>query len=131
MIRELAALARAQATSAARRAVAPVAFALAAGLLAFFVLVGLFGALFFWLEPAHGPIAASLVVAVVAFVLALLALLPLMLGRRSPPPPPQDALPQFMSLMAQAAPNLGRKPLLATAALVAIAVIVGSRSPKN
>src|SRR5271168_4846850 len=109
MANEIVAFAQAQARAAARRAAVPAAFALASGLFILFAIVGLFAALFFWLEPELGPVAASLILAAVALVLALLAFAPLVVRRQPTPPPPQQdtVLPQFVSLMARAAPGLG------------------------
>src|SRR5260370_18660989 len=126
MQNEIVAFARRQATRAVRRAAVPAAFALAGAILFLFAVAGLFAALFFWLEPEHGPLAASLIVAVVALVLGLLALLPLVIKR--PKPPPDTTLPQFVSLMARSAPGLAPRQLILTAVLLALAL--GLTSPR-
>jgi len=132
MANEIVAFAQAKAKAAARRAAVPAAFALTGGLFVLFAIAGLFSALFFWLEPDHGPVAASLILTAVALVLALLAFAPLLLRRQPPPPPPQDAmLPQFVSLMARAAPGLGPRQLVVTAALVAVALVFTGRGQKK
>ena len=133
MANEIVAFAQAKAKAAARRAAVPAAFALTGGLFVLFAIAGLFSALFFWLEPDHGPVAASLILTAVALVLALLAFALLAFRRQPPPPPPQqDAmLPQFVSLMARAAPGLGPRQLVVTAALVAVALVFTGRGQKK
>jgi Putative Actinobacterial Holin-X, holin superfamily III len=132
MRNEIVAFAQAQAKTAVRRAAIPTAFALTGGIFVLFAIAGLFSALFFWLEPEHGPLGASLILAAVALVLALLAFLPLVFRRRPPPPPPQDAmLPQFVSLMARTAPGLGPRQIIFAAALVAVALVFTGRSQKR
>ena len=119
MTNEIVAFAQARAKTAVRRVAVPTAFALTGGLFVLFALAGLFSALFFWMEPEHGPLAASLIVAAVALVLALLAFLPLALRRPPAPPPPPDPMPaQFVSLMARTAPNLAPRQLIVTAAVL-------------
>ena len=128
MISEIVALAQAQAKAAARRAAVPAAFALAAGLFVLFAVVGAFAALFFWLEPHRGPVAAALICAGVALVLAILMLLPLMFKRRRPSPPPYEgSLPQFVSLMAKTAPRLAPRQLIVAAALIGAALALSGR----
>ncbi len=132
MLSELVALAEAQARKAVGRIAAAAAFALVGGLLILFAVAGLFSALFFWLEPEHGPIAASLICAGVAVVLAILALLPLAFRRRpAPQPASESALPQFVSLMAKSAPNLGPRQLIATAALLGVALVLSTQGKKQ
>src|SRR5271165_3663589 len=132
MANEIVAFAQAKAKAAVRRAAVPAAFALTGGLFVLFAIAGLFSALFFWLEPELGPVAASLILTAVALVLALLAFAPLLLRRQPPPPPPQDAmLPQFVSLMARAAPGLGPRQLVVTAALLAVALVFTGRGQKK
>ena len=82
MMDEIVAFARRQATKTVRRAAVPAAFGFAVAVFFLFTVAGLFAALFFWLAPAHGPLAASLIVTAVAFVLGLLALLPFAFKRR-------------------------------------------------
>ncbi len=131
MANEIVAFAQAKAKAAVRRAAVPAAFALAGGLFVLFAIAGLFSALFFWLEPELGPVAASLILAAVALILALLAFAPLVLRRQPPPPPPDAMLPQFVSLMARAAPGLGPRQLVVTAALLAVALVFTGRGQKK
>ncbi len=132
MIHELVALAETQAKAAARRIAIPIAFAVVAGLFVLFAVAGLFAALFFWFEPEHGPIAAALICTGVAIILALLALLPLAFRRRpAPRPQPEGALPQFVSLMAKTAPNLGPRQLIVTAALLGAALVFTARGNRK
>ena len=132
MTNEIVAFAQAQAKKAARRAAVPAAFALVCGLFVLFAVAGLFAALFFWLEPEHGLVAAALICAAIALVLAILASLPLMFKRRRPPPPPyQGSLPQFMSLMAKSAPSLAPRQLIVTAALIGVALVLSARGSKK
>ena len=132
MTNEIVAFAQAQAKTAARRAAVPAAFALVCGLFVLFAVAELFAALFFWLEPEHGPVAAALICAAIALVLAILASLPLMFKRRRPPPPPyQGSLPQFMSLMAKSAPSLAPRQLIVTAALIGVALVLSARGSKK
>jgi hypothetical protein len=130
---EITAYVQAQVMAAVRRAITPAAFAIVAGLFVLFTVAALFAALFFWLEPEHGAIAASLICAAAALILALVAAAPLMLRRRPPPPPPQQtaALPQFVSLMARTAPGLGPRQIIIAAALVGAAVVLSARSGRK
>ena len=133
MTNQLVALAQAHAKAAARRAAVTAAFALVGAVFALFALAGLFAALFFWVELELGPIAAALICAAVAIVLAILALLPLALKRRprrAPPPAPEGALPQFVSLLAQTAPRLAPRQLLVTAALLGVALALSRGNKK-
>jgi Putative Actinobacterial Holin-X, holin superfamily III len=113
-----------KAQTAVKRIAAPAAFGLIAALLFLVVVIALFAALFFWLASLYGPITAALVVAAVALVLGLMALLPLVVGRRPAPPPPapQTTTPQFASLLAQTAPSLALKRPLLSAFLLAVAL---------
>jgi putative superfamily III holin-X len=132
MLNEIVALAEAQAKTAARRIAVPAAFALVAGLFVLFAVAGLFAALFFWLEPEHGPIAASLICTGVAIILAILGLLPLAFKRRpARQPPPEVGLPQFVSLMARTAPGLGPRQILVAAALLGAALVFTARGNKK
>jgi Putative Actinobacterial Holin-X, holin superfamily III len=132
MFRELVAFAQAQAKTTARRVAVSAACALIAGLFALFAAAGLFAALFYWIEPQLGPIAAALICAASAVVLAIGALLPLMLKRPRPvPPPPQAALPQFIALMVKTAPNLAPRQLIVTAALIGVALTLSARRNKK
>jgi hypothetical protein len=131
MINELAAYAQARAGAAARRAATSLIFAAVALVFALFAFAALFAALFFWLEPRHGPAAAALIVAAVAIALSLIALAPLLFRKRPPPPPPTDGMSQFVSLMAQTAPKLGPRQLLAAAAVIALALVLSARTPRR
>ena len=132
MLNELVALAEVQAKKAARRVAFQAAFALVGGLFILFAVAGLFAALFFWLEPDRGRIASALICAGVAILLAIIALLPFAFKRRRPtPPPPEPALPQFVSLMAKAAPGLGPRQLVVTAALLGVALALSIRGNKK
>jgi len=129
---EIVAFARARARVAVRRAAVPAAFAVVGALFVLFAVAGLFAALFFWLEPALGPISACLIVAAVALLLAIIAFLPLAFRRKRAPPPPADAaLPQFILLLARSAPSLSPKHLVATAALLAVALLFSARGQKK
>ena len=128
MINEIVAFAQVRATRAVRRAAVPAAFALVGGVFVLFAVIGLFAALFYWLELELGPIAASLICAAVAIVLALVSLLPLTFRRRPPPPPPSEAaLPQFVLLAAKSAPNLTPRQLVLTAAVLGVALVLSAR----
>jgi len=132
MANEIAAYVQAQVKARVRRAVTPAAFAATAGVFVLFAAAGLFAALFFWLEPEHGPVAASLICTVVAIVLGLIAAAPLLIGRRAPPPPQQGAaLPQFVSLMARTAPGLGPRQVIVAAALIGAALVLSARGGKK
>jgi len=132
MTNEIAAYVRAQVKAAARRQLTPAAFAVAAGVFVLFAAAGLFAALFFWLEPELGPVAASFICTAVALVLALIAAAPLLVRRRAPPPSqPPAALPQFVSLMARTAPGLGPRQVLVAAALIGAALVLSARGGKK
>jgi len=98
---------------------------------ALFAFAALLAALFFWLEPAHGPALASLNVAAVGLALALIASALLFIRRRAPPPQPSDELSQLVSLLAQAATRLGPRPLLAAAAAFALVLVLSARSSRR
>ncbi len=132
MINELVALAKAQARTAARRIAIPAVFALIAGLFVLFAVAALFGALFFWFEPKHGPIAAALICAAIAIFLAIVAALPLMFKRRpAPQPPAEGALPQFVALVVKTAPKLEPRQLIVTAMLLGVALGLSVRGNKK
>lgn len=131
MFGELVAFAQAR----ARRVAVSAACALTAGLFALFALVGLFAALFYWIAPQLGPIAAALICAAAAIILAIAALLPLMFRRSrplpQPAPAPERALPQFVALMAKTAPNLAPRQLIVAAAIIGVALILSGRGNKK
>jgi uncharacterized membrane protein len=132
MTNEIVAFAQAKAKRAARRAGVRAAFAVVSGLFVLFAVAGLFAALFFWFEPERGPAAAALICAAIALVLAILASLPLMFKRRTPPPPRYEgSLPQFVSLMAKTAPNLAPRQIILTAALIGVALALSGRGSKK
>ena len=117
---------------AARRAGVRAAFAVVSGLFVLFAVAGLFAALFFLFEPERGPAAAALICAAIALVLAILASLPLMFRRRTPPPPRYEgSLLQFVSLMAKTAPNLAPRQIILTAALIGVALALSGRGSKK
>ncbi len=122
-----------KAQTAAKRIAVPAAFGLVAAVLFLFVVIALFAALFFWLTPLYGPTTAALVVAAVALVLGLVALLPLVVGRRRAPPPPapNPTTPQFASLLAQTAPSLALKRPLLSAFLLAVALGMMARGSSS
>ncbi len=128
---EIVAFAQRQASVAVRRTVVPAAFGLAGAALFLFAAAGLFAALFFWLEPSYGPLGASLMLSAVAFVLGLLALLPLVLKRRQRPQAPASTLPQFVSLLARSTPGLAPRLLIVTAVLLALTLGLTARSGRS
>ncbi len=130
---EIVAFARRQATKAVRRAAVPAAFGLAVAIFFLFAVAGLFAALFFWLAPAYGPLAASLIVTAVAFALGLLALLPFAFKRRPSPPQPVDptTLPEIVSLVARSTPGHPQRQLILTALLLAIAIGLRARGSSD
>jgi hypothetical protein len=93
------------------------------------VVIALFAALFFWLTSLYGPTTAALVIAAVALVLGLMALLPLVVGRRParPPPAPHTTTAQF----AQTAPSLALKRPLLSAFLLAVALGIMARGSSS
>ncbi len=132
MRNEIVALAQQQAQAAVRRVAIAAAFACVAGVFFLIALVGLFAALFFWLDAMVGPIAASSIVAAIALVLGLLALVPLTAKHRPQPPPAFDAtLPQFVSLLAKSAPSLSPKQTAVAAFLLAIALGLMARGSSS
>jgi hypothetical protein len=132
MTNEIVAFAQARAKTAARRAAVPAAFALVCGLFVLFAVAGLFAALFFWLEPEHGPAGAALICAAIALVLAILASLPLLFKRRTQPPPAYEgSLPQFVSLMGRTAPNLAPRQLIVAAALLGVVLALSGQGKKK
>lgn len=132
MANEITAYIEAQVKATVRRVVTPAALELIAGLFVLFAVAGLFAALFFWLEPDHGPVAASLVCTGVALVLAIVAAAPLMFRRPAPPPRPETPiLPQFVSLMARSTAELGPRQVLAAAALLGVALVLSARGGKE
>jgi hypothetical protein len=113
-----------KAKTAVKRVAIPAAFGLVAAVFFVIVVIALFAALFYWLTSLYAPITAALLVAAVALVLGLLALLPLLIGRRPAPPPPapSSTTPQFASLLAQTAPALALKRPLLSALVLAVAL---------
>lgn len=128
---EIVALAQQQAQAAVKRVVVPTAFGLVALVFFCFTLIALFGALFLWLLPLYGPPLAALIVAGVAFVLGLIATLPVLIRRKPPPPPPNPTLSQFASLVTQNAPALGAKQTALAAFLLAAAFGLMTRGSKK
>ncbi len=123
-------IAQQQAQAAIRRAVVPAAIGVVALVFFLFALVAVFAALFFFEEPIYGPRSAALIIAAVAFVLGLIAVLFLVVGRRpkpSPPPAPDTTLPQLVTLLAQTAPSLASRQAAFAAALLALALGLMSR----
>jgi hypothetical protein len=120
---EFAAFAQQQAKAVVGRVARPAALGIVAGVFFLFAVAALFSALFFWLEPLYGPPVAAVIVAAVAFVLGLLATLPLIAGR-GPAPFPAPAsgatAPQVVSLLAQSASSLGPKQSLLTGLVLAV-----------
>ena len=118
---------------AAKRIAIPTAFGVVAAIFFLIVLTSLFAALFYWLASLYGPVTAALTVAAVALVLGLIALLPVVVGRRppaAPPPAPISTTPQVAALLAQTAPLALKRPLL-TAVLLAVALGVLARSASS
>jgi hypothetical protein len=123
-------IAQQQAQAAIRRAIVPAAIAVVALVFFLFTLVALFAALFYFEEPIYGPRSAALIVAAIAFVLSLIAVVFLVAGRRpkpSPSPPPDTALPQLVTLLAQTAPSVTPRQAAFAAALLALALGLMSR----
>jgi hypothetical protein len=116
---------------AAKRIAIPTAFGVVAAIFFLIVLTSLFAALFYWLASLYGPVTAALIVAAVALVLGLIALLPVVVGRRpAPPPAPISTTPQVAALLAQTAPLALKRPLL-TAVLLAVALGVLARGASS
>jgi hypothetical protein len=85
---------KAEAQQLLRRTMSAVIYGLVAAVMLLFALGALLVAAYSALAPHYGPVAAALVVAAVAFVLALIALLALKLsGSSRARPRPQAALP--------------------------------------
>jgi hypothetical protein len=120
-----------KAQTAVKRIAIPAAFGLVAAVFFVVVLIALFAALFFWLMSLYGPITAALIVAAVAMILGLIALVPIMVGRRPAPPPPAPKPPQFASLLAQTAPALALKRPLLSALLLAVALGMMARGASS
>ena len=135
MIGDLVNLLGQQARASIRGAAAPAIFLLVA---AGFVLLGaaaMFIALFFWLAPAYGPVAATLACAALAFGLALAAALPVLLRKRRPPPSqpmPDLIMPNLMPTLIAALPEvaraLGPRTLAVGAVLAALVLGFAARS---
>jgi hypothetical protein len=122
-----------KAQTAVKRVAIPAAFGLVASVFFVIVVIALFAALFFWLASLYGPIIAALLVAAVALVLGLIAVLPLVVGRRPAPPPPapKPVAPQFASLLAQTAPALALKRPLLSALVLAVALGMMARGASS
>jgi hypothetical protein len=130
MIGDLVHLVGDRARASIRGAATPAIFTLLA---VGFVLLGvaaIFVALFFWLAPAYGPVSATLAVAALAFVLALVAALPVLFRkRRAPPPPAPDLLPTLIAALPEVARALGPKTLAVGAVLAALVLGFAARPP--
>ena len=74
-----------KAQTAVKRVAIPAAFGMVAAVFFVIVVIALFAALFYWLTSLYGPITAALLVAAVALILGLIALLPVVIGRRAQP----------------------------------------------
>ena len=122
-----------KAQTAVKRVAVPAAFGLIASVFFVVVVIALFAALFFWLTSLYGPIISALLVAAVALVLGLIAVLPLVVGRRPAPPPPapKPAAPQFASILAQTAPALALKRPLLSALVLAVALGMMARGASS
>ncbi len=131
MTNEIVALVQEQVASRVRRVAVPAAFAVVGAIFVLFTVAGLFAALFFWFEPEHGPVNAALLCAVVALILAGIAFVPLLFGRRKPPPPKTEMFPQFVTLMAKSAPGLKPRQLIVAAVLVGAALVLSARGGKK
>lgn len=132
MTNQIVELVRQEAAAAVRRAVTPLAYAAIGAIFALFAVAGLFTALFFRLTPDHGPTVAALICAAVAFVLAVIAVLPLLVKRKRPPRSPTDGvLPQFVALVAKSTPTPGPRQLVVTAAVLAFALFLSARTGKK
>ncbi|RBP07360.1 putative superfamily III holin-X [Roseiarcus fermentans] len=128
MIETVIAFIREQASASLRRAAGPAALALIAALFVVFAVAGLFAALFFWLEPAHGAVVAALLCAVAAMGIALVCALPIVFRPRRPPPQPTEgALPQILMLLTKASSSLTPRQMIVTAAVVGFALFLSAR----
>jgi hypothetical protein len=131
MWRSLVGLADDQARSAAQRFAWPVTLVLIGAAFVILALAGLFGAVFFWLAASHGPVAAALVVACLAFLAAFGCVLPLLINRANRPPEPAPQASGFAAALPKIAPVLGARPVALGAVALALAVGFLSRRPEN
>lgn len=131
MIGDLVNLLGQQARASIRGAAAPAIFLLVAAGFALLGAAAMFIAVFFWLAPAYGPVAATLAVAALAFVLALAAALPVLLRKRRPPPsqPTPNLMPTLIAALPEVARALGPRTLAVGAVLAALVLGFAARSP--
>jgi len=125
MWRQLLGLADGQAKSALRNIAVPALLILLCALFALIALAGLFGALFLHLAATQGPVFAALTVAGVAFGLALIALVAVLLRDRwqkkpAPAPAPVDLASLLPGLLPNLLPLLKPKQLAIGSALAAV-----------
>jgi len=128
MLSALAGLAGDQARMMARHIAAPAISALVGTFFVLLAVAALFAALFLWLEQTHGPVVAALSVSLVAFALGLVALLPLLLRRRRPIPPPASAMFDLASTtVPKMASLLGPRQIAIGAVVLALVFSLTSR----
>lgn len=125
-------LADAKARAWAQGLAVPALLALLCAIFAIVTIAGLFGALFWWLAPSQGHVAAALYVAGLAFFLAMSFMLPLLLRRRRKALPPPGASVQPASilpnLVAKTLPLLTPKQIVIGSALAALALGLAAMS---
>jgi uncharacterized membrane protein (DUF485 family) len=131
MWRSLVGLADDQARSAAQRFALPVTLILVGAAFVILALAGFFAALFFWLAESHGPVAAALVVACLAFLAAFACVLPLVIKRANRPPEPATQVSGIAAALPKIAPLIGARPVALGALALAIAVGFFSRRSEN
>ncbi len=131
MWRSLVGLADDQARSAARRFAWPVTLLLLAAAFVILALAGFFAALFFWLAASHGPVAAALVVACLAFLAAFACVLPILISPANRSPEPAAQISSIAAALPKIAPIFGARPVALGAVALALVVAFLSRRSEN
>jgi hypothetical protein len=131
MWRSLVGMADDQARSAAQRFAWPVTLILIGASFVILALAGFFAAVFFWLAAYHGPVAAALVVACLAFLAAFACVLPLVIDRTKRSPAPTTQVSGFAAALPKIAPVIGARPVALGALALALAVGFLSRRSEN
>ena len=114
-----------------RRVTAPALSIFLAAILVLVALLALSAATYLSLAPIVGPIGSALAVAAGALVLAVIALLPLLMRRHPPAPPPSANPVDVATILPLLLDVVKTRPLLIGALVIALVATLTSKPPKN
>jgi hypothetical protein len=103
----------------------------AAAVLVWIALFALSAAAYLALAPIVGAIGAALAVAASAFVLAAIALLPVLIRRHPPPPPAKSDPIDVATILPILQKGVQTRPLLISAIVLALVAALTSKPPKK